>query len=122
METIAHLRDNGRLTMMFCAFEGPPRILRLFGRGEVVVAGEPGFDELRERFGDVPGARSVIRLHLERIQTSCGYSVPFMSFEAERETLVEWAERRGPEGIDDYHAEKNQVSIDGLDGLAGLSA
>jgi hypothetical protein len=117
VETIAHLADNGRLTFMFCAFEGPPRILRLFGRGEVVRPDDVDFDALVGLFPAVPGVRSVIRCSLDRIQSSCGYSVPFMSFEADRETLAEWAERRGPEGIEAYHAEKNQVSIDGLAGL-----
>src|SRR3954453_12514481 len=99
VETIAHLRDNGRLTIMFCAFEGPPRILRLFGEGAVVRAGEDGFDELFAAFDPVPGLRSIIRLRIDRIQSSCGYSVPFMSYESERETLRDWADRKGPAGL-----------------------
>jgi Pyridoxamine 5'-phosphate oxidase len=117
VETIAHLRDNGRLTIMFCAFEGPPRILRLFGQGDVVLPGDLDFDELRAGFGDVPGVRSIIRCRLERIQSSCGYSVPFMAYESERETLLEWADRKSPEELGEYHAEKNAESIDGLAGL-----
>ncbi len=117
VETIAHVNENGRLTLMFCGFEGPPRILRLFGRGEVVLPGDDDFDALVGRFPPLPGVRSVIRCHLDRIQSSCGYAVPFMSYESERETLTDWAARKGPEGIEDYHAEKNTVSIDGLTGL-----
>jgi len=117
VETIAHLNDNGRLTIMFCGFEGPPRIVRLFGRGEVVLPGDDDFDSLVARFPALPGVRSVIRCRIERIQSSCGYSVPFMDYRSERETLIDWAARKGPDGIDEYHAEKNLVSIDGLTGL-----
>ena len=117
VETIAHLNDNGRLTFMFCGFEGPPRILRLFGRGEVVRPGNTDFESLVGLFPPLPGVRSVIRCEIERIQSSCGYSVPFLTYESERETLADWAARKGPEGIEEYHLEKNQVSIDGLTGL-----
>jgi hypothetical protein len=117
VETIAHVNENGRLTIMFCGFEGPPRILRLFGRGEVVLPGDDDFDALVQRFPPLPGVRSVIRCHVDRIQSSCGYAVPFLSYESEREALSDWAARKGPEGIEDYHAEKNTVSIDGLTGL-----
>jgi hypothetical protein len=117
VETIAHVNENGRLTLMFCGFEGPPRILRLFGRGEVVRPGDDDFDALVGQFPPLPGVRSVIRCHLDRIQSSCGYSVPFMDYVSERETLTDWAARKGPEGIEEYHAEKNLVSIDGLTGL-----
>ncbi len=117
VETIAHVNENGRLTIMFCGFEGPPRILRLFGRGEVVLPGDPDFDELVGLYPALPGVRSVIRCHIDRIQSSCGYSVPFMDYRSERETLTEWAARKGPEGIEEYHAEKNLVSIDGITGL-----
>jgi len=117
VETIAHVNENGRLTIMFCGFEGPPRILRLFGRGEVVLPGDPAFDELVGLYPALPGVRSVIRCHIDRIQSSCGYSVPFMDYRSERETLTEWAARKGPEGIEEYHAEKNLVSIDGITGL-----
>ena len=117
VETIAHLRENARLTIMFCAFEGKPRILRLFGRGEAVLVGDDGYDDLASRFPAVPGARSVVRLDIERIQTSCGYAVPYMAFERERETLEEWAVRKGDDGIAEYHSDKNATSIDGLPGV-----
>lgn len=117
VETIAHIRENGRLTIMFCAFEGKPRILRLFGTGDVVTADHPDHAGLIGAFDVLPGARAIIRCEVERIADSCGYSVPFLAYEGERETLLEWAERRGPDGIATYHDEKNRTSIDGLDGL-----
>jgi len=117
VETIAHLQDNARLTIMFCGFEGPPRIVRLFGQGDVVRPGDDGFGELLGRFEPVPGIRSIIRCRLDRIQSSCGYSVPFLAFESDRETLRDWAERKGPDDLVDYRAEKNATSIDGLAGI-----
>ena len=117
VETIAHLRDNGRLTFMFCAFEGKPRIVRLFGRGEVVTPDDDRFDALAADFPVLAGTRAIIRCELERIADSCGYSIPFLDYVGERETLIEWAERKGPDGIATYHDEKNRTSIDGLAGL-----
>jgi hypothetical protein len=117
VETIAHLRDNGRLTFMFCAFEGKPRILRLFGRGEAVLPDDPRFAELAAGFPELPGIRAVICCELDRIGDSCGYSIPFLEYRSERETLIDWAERRGPDGIAEYHDAKNRTSIDGLDAL-----
>jgi hypothetical protein len=116
-ETIAHLRENGRITVMFCAFEGPPRIVRLHGTGEVLRPGDDGFDDLAARFPDLPGRRSIVRIACERVSTSCGYSIPLYAYEGERDTLIEWAERRGPEGLEAYWAEKNVASIDGLPAL-----
>jgi hypothetical protein len=123
VETIAHLRDNGRITIMFCTFEGPPLIVRLYGRGRALLPGDDGFADLRGLFpAGVPGVRSVIRVEVERVATSCGYGVPLMSYEADRTMLAEWAERRGPEGVEAYRAERNAVSIDGLPGLPGRPA
>ena len=119
VETIAHLRDNGRITIMFCAFDGKPNIVRLYGRGEVLAIGEPEADALFPRFGEYPGARSVIRVAVDRVSTSCGYGVPLLRYESERDQLTTWAERRGPDGLVEYREEKNAVSIDGLPGLAG---
>jgi hypothetical protein len=117
VETIAHLRDNGRLTIMFCAFTGPPRIVRLYGAGEPVFPDDPRYDELVARFPPMLGARAVIVLSIDRISSSCGYAVPRFDYRGERDTLVDWTERRGADGIAAYHREKNAVSIDGLVGL-----
>lgn len=119
VETVAHLRDNGRIVVMFCAFEGPPRVLRLHGHGEVVGPGSESFDELLAGSAPQLGVRGVVRIHLDRISTTCGYGVPLMSFVEDRARLREWAEHKGPEGVDAYQAEKNAASIDGLPGLSG---
>ena len=118
-ETIAHLRENGRVTLMFCALEGPPKILRLYGRGDVVEAGDAAFEALRSGFPDRAGTRSVIRVQLERIADSCGYGVPLYRFEGERDQLREWTQRKGPEGLRRYQLEKNLTSLDGLPALRG---
>lgn len=117
VETIAHLRENGRITIMFCAFDGPPRIFRLYGRGTVIRPGDEGWERASAPYEMSPGVRSVIEVECDRIQTSCGYAVPFMDFVGERDTLHEWGARKDPEAIADYHAEKNSVSIDGLPGI-----
>jgi hypothetical protein len=117
VETIAHLRDNGRITVMFCAFEGPPRILRLHGHARVLDLDDERAAPLLARFPDYPGRRAVITVAVERISTSCGYGVPLLEYRAERSTLVEWAQRKGPDGIADYHVAKNSYSIDGLPGV-----
>jgi hypothetical protein len=119
IETVAHLADNGRITLLFCAFTGPPKLVRLQGSGRTVVHGDEGFAELAGRFPPMPGARAVIVAELDRIATSCGYSVPVMELVGERPTLKEWAERRGPDGVVEYWAQRNGTSIDGLPGLAG---
>jgi hypothetical protein len=116
-ETIAHLRENGRITLMVCAFSGAPQIVRLYGRGEVVRPGDDGFDELAGRFPDLPGARAVIRVAIERVGSSCGYAVPLMRYEGDRTRLDEWAEAKGSDGLVEYRASKNAVSIDGLPAL-----
>jgi hypothetical protein len=114
-ETIAHLRDNGRITIMFCAFDGKPNIVRLYGRGEVVRDGEPGFGDLAARFGDVPrGTRAIVRVALDRVSDSCGFGVPFMDFAGEREDMPRWVSKRTDESLVDYVAQKNAHSIDGL--------
>ena len=116
-ETIAHTRQNGRLTIMLCAFDGPPRIVRLFGTGTAHPLGADRFAELATRFPELPGARSIVELEVDRIQSSCGYAVPFMAFDRERPTLRQWAERKTPEDLRDYWAAKNAASIDGLPAL-----
>lgn len=117
IETAAHLADNGRITFMFCAFDGPPKIVRLQGTGRIVPVGDERFPALAERFPSLPGARSVVVAELDRIATSCGYSIPRMDYVEERPTLIQWAERKGDDGLVEYWAEKNTVSIDGLPGL-----
>ncbi len=116
-ETIAHLRENGRITLLFCAFEGKPNLVRLYGRGEVVTVDDDGFAALAATFPPAAGARAVIVVHLERVSTSCGYSVPFYRYEAERPTLDEWAHRKSDQALDTYRARNNAASIDGLPAL-----
>jgi hypothetical protein len=120
VETIAHVRQNGRIVLLFCAFEGPPGILRLHGRGEIVKPGDPGFDALLARFGreSTLGIRSIVRVRVERIADSCGYGVPRYRYEGERDQLGAWAERKGADGIEAYKREHNAASIDGLPALA----
>ena len=118
-ETIAHLRDDGRICLMFCAFEGPPNIVRLHGRGEVVLPDAPGFDGLAARFADHPGRRAVIRVGVDRVSDSCGYAVPRMALEGDREQLVKWARKKGGAGLEEYRRTRNAHSIDGLPALGG---
>lgn len=117
IETVAHLRDNGRIVIMFCAFEGAPRILRLHGRAEAVEPGDVDWDELIARFPATDGARCVVRARLDRISDSCGYGVPLYEYAGERDQLPEWIERKGAAGVERYKAENNSESIDGLPGL-----
>jgi hypothetical protein len=113
-ETIAHVRENGRITLMWTAFDGPPRIVRIHGRGEVLELDDP---RIADRFEPLPGARAVILVHAERISDSCGYSVPLYSFEAHRSRLLEWAAAKSDDELVAYRAAKNATSIDGLPGL-----
>lgn len=113
-ETIAHLRENGRITVMVCAFTGRPTIVRLHGRGRVVAAVDPDFDDWRARFPDHPGVRAVIVVDVERVSDSCGFAVPVMELVAERDVLDLANARKGEEALATYRAEKNRVSIDGL--------
>jgi predicted pyridoxine 5'-phosphate oxidase superfamily flavin-nucleotide-binding protein len=130
-ETAAHLRENGRIVVMLCAFEGPPRILRLHGRGEVAPAGSERFEELfREAGFAVPAVpenrRSIVLVTVERIADSCGYGVPLMSYEGEREHARLSAEKHlraeGPDALRNYVAERNAESIDGLPAFGGPSS
>jgi hypothetical protein len=130
-ETVAHIRENGRIVVMLCSFEGPPRIVRLHGRGEVVTADDERFDALYERCGfENPSLdearRAIVVVAVERIADACGYGVPLMSYEGEREHSRLWAEKKlrsgGAGAIDEYVAEKNEQSIDGLPAVSGLSS
>lgn len=113
-ETIAHLRENGRITVMFCAFEGPPNIVRFHGRGRVVTLLDEQYADLAGRFAELPGARAVIVVDIERIADACGFGVPLMEYAGERDLLPPYFARKGPEGSADYRRRKNRTSIDGL--------
>ena len=113
-ETSAHLAENGRITLMFCAFSGPPSILRLYGRGTVALPATAAWQELRALFPNHPGARHIIVVEVERVQTSCGFAVPLMNVVDQRDTLLCWAKNRGEERLHEYRQEKNTASIDGL--------
>ncbi len=117
VETIAHLRENGRITLLFCAFEGPPRIVRLYGRGRAILPTDPEFATLSPTFTPRRGARSIIEVTLDRIADSCGYAVPRYRWEGDRSQLLDWADRKDDEGLETYRAERNAESIDGLPGL-----
>ncbi len=117
VETIAHLRRNGRITVMFTAFEGPPDIVRIYGAGEALMAGTDEYAALAPEFHEFSGARAIIRIAIERVSSSCGYAVPLMSYLGERSRLDEWAASKSDEEMADYRARNNAVSIDGLPGL-----
>ena len=122
IETVAHLRENGRLTLMFCAFQGPPRILRLRGRGVAIEPADNDWNHYAAQLPHYDSARSIIVLHVEMIADSCGYGIPLYDYVGERTQLAAWCERKGPEGIAEYQATKNRYSIDGLPGLKHLAA
>jgi hypothetical protein len=117
-ETAAHLRLSGRLTIMFCGFENVPVILRLYGQGRALPRGTPDYAALLATAYDnrePPGARQIIRLNVELVQTSCGYGVPLFDYREERPTLRRWAENKGQDGLAAYRREKNVRSIDGFE-------
>jgi hypothetical protein len=119
VETIAHLRENGRIVVMFCAFDGPPKIVRLHGRGDVVEPGDPGFDELAARFpsAGARGVRSIITVAVDRISDSCGFGVPVMEYQGDRETMDRWVSGKSDAELAAYRRDKNAASIDGLPGV-----
>ena len=112
-ESAGHLLDSDRMTLMFCSFERQPMILRLYGRARALHPRDAEWDEYFALFPPLPGARQIFLMELDLVQTSCGFAVPFFSFEGERDTLRRWAEERGEEGLQTYWAEKNQYTIDG---------
>ncbi|MFD0824556.1 pyridoxamine 5'-phosphate oxidase family protein [Neobacillus sp. M.A.Huq-85] len=113
-ETSAHLIDNGRITFMFLAFEGPPMILRLYGRGKVVLPDSPEWDDMAKRFDILPGSRQIIHAKIETVKTSCGFSVPFYSYNGERDTLQQWANNKSEQDLEEYRKKKNSISMDGI--------
>jgi len=117
VETIAHLRENRRITIMFCAFDGPPKIYRLYGKGEVVLPGDEKFHLIHQHFPHRIGIRSYIVADITRITDSCGYGVPHYDFQSDRNQMIKWADHKGEAGVVDYQNEKNLQSIDGLTGL-----
>jgi hypothetical protein len=117
IETIAHLRENGRICLMFCSYDRRPRIVRLHGRGTVALPGDPAYDEVVALHPEHPSTRAVVVVDVERVSDSCGFGVPVMDVVEERDLLRLGAEKRGPDGLRAYREEKNAVSVDGLPGL-----
>jgi len=113
-ETSAHLLDNGRITIMFCAYDGPPNILRLYGTGRTLLPGDSGWDELSAHFELQLATRQIILADIDMVQTSCGFSVPLYEYMGERDHAIKWANAKGADGLEAYKKEKNRVSLDGL--------
>ena len=113
-ETAAHVAQNGRLTFMFCAFDGKPRILRLFGTGRVVLPTDPQFNQLAPRFPALPGIRQIILMDISRVKSSCGFGLPLMTFTGDRTEMPTWALDKGEPGLAEYRMKNNRTSLDGL--------
>lgn len=116
VETISHLQENGRIVVMFCAFSGPPKIVRLHGQGSVLYPGTPEFAALAKHFPEHPGTRAIIRVRVSRVSESCGFAVPRFEFIEDRDTLDKWAEQKGRDELTAYREKKNKQSIDGIPG------
>jgi hypothetical protein len=116
-ETAAHARENGRIVVMFCAFEGPPKIVRIHGRASLITVEDPRYAEFLTLFPANPGTRAFVHIQVDRVSDSCGYSVPLYQFQSQRETLDRWASAKTPEALKAYRADKNRQSIDGLPAL-----
>ena len=119
-ETAAHIRENGRIIVMFCAFDGPPKIVRLHGRARIIVIEDRTFDNFAALFPPNPGTRAFVHITVTRVSSSCGYSVPYFDFRGERDALNKWATTQGPDKLRDYRAKKNRASIDGLPALPSV--
>lgn len=113
-ETAVHVAHCPRMTIMFCAFEGKPLIMRLYGTATAIHRGDPAWAEMAARFPPLPGARQIFDVSVELVQTSCGMAVPYYDYAGERELLNDWARKKGEDGVREYWAKKNQTSIDGL--------
>ena len=111
-ETSAHIQIHPRMTIMFCAFQGPPLILRLYGTARVIHQNDTEWDALFSLFEPLPGARQIFDLSIDMVQTSCGMAVPYYAYEGERNLLRDWAIKKGKQGLQQYWEEKNQVSLD----------
>jgi predicted pyridoxine 5'-phosphate oxidase superfamily flavin-nucleotide-binding protein len=118
VETIAHLKENGRIVLMFCAFQGAPNIFRLYGHGRVIEQLDREFPELIQNFPAYEHKRSIIVVEVDRISDSCGYGVPLFEYKGERRQLELWAQKRATEGLKRYREQKNRHSIDGLNGIS----
>lgn len=118
IETVAHLKDNGRITLMMCAFDGPPKIFRFYGRGTAVEPHEERFNELLPNFPDMPTVRNIIVIDVERIIDSCGYGVPLYEFRQHRDSLGNYFSKQSEDEILEYRRTRNAESLDGLPGLA----
>ncbi len=114
-ETAAHLLKNNRMTIMFCAFEGKPLILRLYGSAKIYHARDKEYHKYIDSFPKIMGARQIIEMEVDTVQTSCGFAVPFMDFNEERTQLKSWAEKQGEERLQEYHKERNSKSIDNFE-------
>jgi hypothetical protein len=121
-ETSAHLHENGRITFMFCAFQGTPLILRLYGQGQTILPHSSDWNSLASQFVEMPGVRQLIVADIDRVQTSCGTGVPLYEYQTQRQALLQWAEKKGHDGLQQYHQQKNQISIDGLPTPLGSQA
>lgn len=113
-ETSAHLMENGRITIMFCAFDGAPNILRLYGKGYTVLPDDDEWQQLAPNFKLQLATRQLIVADIHKVQTSCGFSVPYYEYKGERDQAQKWAEHKGPDGLESYKHEKNRISMDGL--------
>ncbi|MBT8223601.1 MAG: pyridoxamine 5'-phosphate oxidase family protein [Eudoraea sp.] len=112
-ETATHLQHAPRMTIMFCAFEGKPLILRLYGSARVYHPRDPEYGEYLPMFPETPGSRQIITMEIELVQSSCGMAVPIMQYQEDRRLLLDWARNKGQEGLQEYLSQKNQVSLDG---------
>ncbi|MBE9004926.1 pyridoxamine 5'-phosphate oxidase family protein [Fortiea sp. LEGE XX443] len=113
-ETSAHLQENGRITLMFCAFAEQPRILRLYGTGYTILPSSPDWESIYSVLPQIPGTRQIIVADIKRVQSSCGFGVPLYEYQSQRQILVDWASKKGKQGVQEYQQQKNCISIDGL--------
>lgn len=118
VETLAHVKENHRIVLMFCSFQGGPKIVRLHGYADAIEVGTSEFSNLKSAFYESAGTRSIMRIRLKRISDSCGYGVPLYEFQGHRTQLQDWVEHKGEEGVSAYRKEVNVVSIDGLQGIS----